>query len=155
MDSQKKRSNTYETDHRVNYLDPRLKKFPFDLKQMISNEVKSKESAHQQQVTFEIQNSNTASAPIVQLEKVFADDPIARVFKATLNTKVIPVIETVKPQPIATIAVSPVVSQAPISEEERDDLSNFDKLMIQINRKKSGRAEPTEQLTKSVHWGDQ
>jgi hypothetical protein len=154
MNSQKKRSNTYETDHRINYLDPRLKKFPFDLNQMISNEVKAKE-AHQQQVTFEIQNSNTASAPIVQLEKVFADDPIARVFKATLNTKVIPVIEAVKPQSIATISVSPVVSQVPINEEERDDLSNFDKLMIQINRKKSDRAEPAEQHTKSVHWGDQ
>lgn len=155
MDSQKKRLNTYETDHRVNYLDPRLKKFSFDLNQMISNEINAKGGEHQQQVTVEIQNSSTTSAPIVQLEKVFADDPISRVFKATLNSKVIPVIETVKPQPTTTITVSPVVSQASICEEEREDLSNFDKLMIQINRKKSGRAEPTEQQKKSVHWEDQ
>lgn len=32
--------NTYETDTRVNYLDPRLKKFPIDLDKMLREQLK-------------------------------------------------------------------------------------------------------------------
>lgn len=32
--------NTYETDQRVNYLDPKLKMFPIDLDKMLSEQLK-------------------------------------------------------------------------------------------------------------------
>lgn len=55
-DSLKERLNTYETDHRVNYIDPRLRQFPFDLKKMLIDEVNQQEKQNVSQaplVTFE------------------------------------------------------------------------------------------------------
>jgi hypothetical protein len=56
-DSLKERLNTYETDHRVNYIDPRLRLFPFDLKNMLIEEVNQQE------------NQNISAAPLVTLNK--------------------------------------------------------------------------------------
>ena len=167
----KSRLNTYETDQRVNYLDPRLKKFPFDLKQMISNEVRVKEEATGRgpQSINEPQKVNTTSAPIVQLEKVFSEDPHNRIFKAASDIKPS---QAISQPPIAPAASepSPVISKQSKKEEEHEDLSNFDKLMITINRKKSARAAQKQQQeviepvidnsqnqkqSKSVHWNDQ
>ena len=67
------------------------------------------------------------------------------------------VIQPVESKPIETAPSAPVTTQAPTSDE-RNDLSNFDKLMITINRKKSARTEqnePAEKQAKSVHWSDE
>ena len=162
----KERLNTYETDQRVNYLDPRLKKFPFDLKQMMNDELKAKEATTIKNPIMpvtETQKTNIIPAPIVELEKVFEEEPGNRYYALPVVT-VNQVPE--KRNEALPEEIKPNIQQTK-SEDEEDNLSNFEKLMIRINRNKSARgaapelnnaSEPIaqpEKASKSVHWDDQ
>jgi len=47
----KRRLNTYETDYRINYLNPDLKKIPFDLRKMVVQEIEKHKSESIEQIT--------------------------------------------------------------------------------------------------------